>query len=445
MKKKLSLVLSLVILASLVLAACQPAPAAQPETVVVTQVVEVEKEVEKIVEVEKEAGEITVWARYDLTDTSDAVSINLKQMFETFTATTGIKVNYEQVAWDQIATKLALQAQSGGDVPDLVEADSSHTPQLVSVGALMDMTELVKDSPWLSQLNDADAQSCVVDGKRYCVAADVRGGAWYYNTADFPNGWPTTPEGWLTEGERLKGEGKYISTFFAGRQYGASELTWGPWIRSNGGTIFDEEGKPAWATAEAVEVVEWARELLAKGYIPETCFTGDFTAGETPWVEGKAASVRGGSWSFLFIPGLSDQINSGEAKLGLATDFGQGSYVFLVGEGWAIPKGAENTKGALSFLNYFMNPTIVAQWAAKHYGIPTIDSAFSASDFDSDFYRETNANLSQNGIFSQTSEFYNESLDALAIAMQELMLDPKLDALTHLKAAQDEIIKRYFD
>ena len=107
MKKKLSFVLSLVILASLVLAACQPAAASEPETVVVTQVVEVEKEVEKVVEVEKELAPITIWARYDLTDTEDAVSVILKQLIDSYTATTGAEVNYEQVAWDQVASKLA--------------------------------------------------------------------------------------------------------------------------------------------------------------------------------------------------------------------------------------------------------------------------------------------------------------------------------------------------
>ena len=133
-------------------------------------------------------------ARYDLTDTEDAVSVILKQLIDSYTATTGAEVNYEQVAWDQVASKLALQTQSGGDVPDLVEADSSHMPQLVSIGAYMDITDMVNATSWAAELNEADAQSCVVDGKRYCVAADVRGGAWYYNTADFP--------GWLADHTR---------------------------------------------------------------------------------------------------------------------------------------------------------------------------------------------------------------------------------------------------
>ncbi len=457
--KRLFAVLAVFVIVSLLAAQCA-APATPEkviETVVVKETVEVEKEVvvtkevEKVVEVtvevpvEAKAQPLLIWARYDLTSEEDPPAVTLKQAIETFQATTGIEVVYEQVAWDQIATKLAVQAQSGGDMPDIVEADSSHTPQLVNAGALMNIADLVKDSPWIDQLTAADAQSCVLGEERYCVAADVRGGAWYYNVADFPNGWPTTAEGWLEEGARLKEGGKYLTTFFAGRHYGAVELTWGPWIRSNGGHIFDEEGKPVWASPEAVEVVDWARQLLAEGYVPETCFTGDFTAGETPWVDGTAASVRGGSWSYLFIPGLQDKFEGGETQLGLAPSFNGGpNYVFLVGEGWAVPSGAQNVEGAVAWLNFFMNPQILAQWAAQHYGIPTIDAAFKGGDFQGEFYQLTAENLAKNGIFMEQTPFYAESLDALAIAFQELMLDPEMDAMERLQEAQDEILNRYW-
>ena len=443
MKRNTLVIFSLILAVSMLMAACQPTV----ETVVVEQTKEVvvTQVVEKEVEVEKEVGPIVMWASYDLTDTANPPSITLAQAIETFTATTGIEVQYEQVPWDQLAKKLALQAQAGGEMPDIVEASSQHIPSLVSAGALMDIADLVKDAPWVNQLNQSETQSCVVDGARYCVAADVRGGAWYFNTASFPEGVPATVDAWLTEGERLKGEGTYLSTFYAGKEYGSVELTWAPWIYSNGGSIFDEEGKPDWASDATVEVVEWARQLLSNGYIPETCFTGDFTAGETPWVDGSAASVRGGSWSFLFIPGLQDKINAGETVLGVSPAFSTGkSYVFLVGEGWGIPEGAANPEGAVSFLNFFMNPQMLAQWASQHYGIPTIESAFAASAFDNDFYRATFKNLSENGIFIEASPYYVESLTTLAITMQELMLDPALDPMQKLQEAQDEIINKYW-
>ncbi len=388
---------------------------------------------------------LVIWARHDLTNQEDPPSVTMKRVIEEFEAQTGIKVVYEQVAWDQLATKLALQVQSGGDVPDIVEVGSQHVNALLNVGALMDISDLVKGASWLGELNPGDAQSCVRDGKRYCVATRVTGGAWYYKTADFPSGWPSAAQAWLTEGARLKNDGKYIATFFAGRHYASVELTWGPLIYSNGGRIFDNDGKPVWATQQTVEVVQWMRQLLAEGYIPETCFTGDFTAGEMPWVDGQASSVRGGTWSFLFIPGLDAQYGSGEAALGGGPAMSTGkNYVFLVGDGWGVPKGAKNTESALAWFNHFMQPTLLAEWANQYYGIPIIASALRDPAFDDPFYRAAAENLGKNGIFIEPSPYYQESLDALAIALQELMLNPNMEILPRLERAQTEILNRYW-
>lgn len=451
MRSKLWLMLSLMVVMAMVLSACAtPTPevieVVVTEEVEVIKTVEVEKtiEVEVPVEVEKDLGPITMWASYDLTDEENPPSVTLSQAIATFESATGIEVEYEQVAWDQLSMKLAVQAQSGGDMPDVVEISSQHVMALINAGALMDIAEMAENAPWADEINPSEAQACVIGGERYCVAADIRGGAWYYNTGDFPDGWPTTPEGWMEAGERLAAEDMYVSTFFAGRHYGAAELTWGPWFYSNGGSIFDAEGKPNWASPENVEVVAWARELLANGYIPETCFTGDFTAGETPWVDGNAASVRGGSWSYLFIPGLEEKYQADEVELGLAPDFGEGSKVFLVGEGWAIAEGAENPAGAMAWINFFMNPQILAQWASQHYGIPTIDAAFQSGEFSGEFYQATAENLGENGIFIEPSEFYVESLSKLSETLQELMINPEMDIMENLQEAQDEILNRYW-
>jgi multiple sugar transport system substrate-binding protein len=327
-------------------------------------------------------------------------------------------------------------------MPDVVEIASQHVIPLLTTGALMDISDQVKDSEWINQVSPADAQACVIGDMRLCVAADVRGGAWYYNTASFPDGWPTTAEGWLTEGERLKAEGTFLTTFFAGRHYGAVELTWGPLFYSAGGSLFDDEGLPDWASEENVAVVEWMRELLAKGYVPETSFTGDFTAGETPWVDGTAAGVRGGSWSYLFIPGLQDKYEAGETALGLAPAFNDGpNYVFLVGEGWAVTNGAQNVDGALAWINFFMQPETLVGWASNHYGIPTIGSAFEGEAFAGEFYQQTAENLSTNGIFIEPSPCYVEALTKLSEMLQDLMLDSGMDASKALKESQDEIRK----
>ncbi|MDW8173876.1 MAG: extracellular solute-binding protein, partial [Anaerolineae bacterium] len=249
--------------------------------------------------------QIVMWAQYDLADANDRNAVTLSAKIAEFEAETGIKVVYEQVAWNQLATKLAVAVQSGGDVPDLVEASSQHIPSLLNAGALMPLDELLADSAFVAELGEGDANACVYDGIRYCVATNVRGGITYYKADAFPNGFPATKDEWLAAAAEVE-EGKFLSTQFAGRSYGAIEIAWWPMIASNGGAIFDEEGKPAWATEEVAEVVEFARALYGSNAMPIVNVTGDFSDAEAPWISGISDSFRGGSWSAIFVPGLQE-------------------------------------------------------------------------------------------------------------------------------------------
>jgi len=67
---------------------------------------------------------ITLWTILDLSNTNEPRSVLLKGFIEEFTQANGIVVEVEQVAWNQISTRLAVAVQEGGDVPDLVETGS---------------------------------------------------------------------------------------------------------------------------------------------------------------------------------------------------------------------------------------------------------------------------------------------------------------------------------
>lgn len=391
------------------------------------------------------SGTLRIWSQYDLTDAENPPSVLMRQRIADFESTTGIAVAYEQVAWDQLAPKLALATQSGGAVPDIVETGRQHIPSLFDAGALMALDDVLAEEPWVSALNPSHQAGCIIDGKHYCVANLVRGGVTYYRAAAFPDGFPDTNDAWLTEAARLKQEGQYISTFFAGRSYAAIEWAWAPWIYSNGGRIFDDEGKPAWASPQVVEVFAFARTLLAEGYLPEAIITGDFATAEAPWIEGDSASFRGGTWSFLFVPGLEEGIERGEIAITGGLRFNGGPpHVFLNNESWVIPTGAPNPEGAAAWISGFMEPAFLAEWSQAQFGIPTLPAAYDTEAFDSLFYREVAALLTEQGRYMDTSPYYVQSLDTLAIAAQEILLDHSVDIMERLKQAEEEILTRYW-
>jgi len=390
------------------------------------------------------AQELVVWGSHDLTDGENPNSVALNSKIDSFEADTGVNVAYEQVAWDQLATKLAIAVQSGGDVPDVVEAGSQHIPALLDAGALMPLDDLLEGYDWTAELGDGDRSACVIDGTRYCIAHNVRGGMTYYRADAFPEGYPQTTREWLEVAGTVTDDDNYFSTQFAGRSYASVEIMWYPMIVSNGGLLFDDEGRPAWANEEVAEVVEFGRTLFGEGYFPEVNVTGDFSDAEAPWMNGSAASFRGGSWSAVFVPGLQASVDAGEVVMTGGVDFGEGPKVFMVSEGWVVPEGAENLDAAAQWLDAFFEPEFLAQWAAAQFGIPTLASAYEVADFDSTFYQSVDDILGAQGVYMPQSPYYVESLDALAVALQEIFLDPDIDIAAHLQDAQDEVLRRYW-
>lgn len=394
--------------------------------------------------VQAQDEQLVLWTRYDLADTENGNAINLNAKIAEFEAATGITVVHEQVAWDQMSSKLAITVQSGGDVPDIAEIGSQHIPSLLDAGALMPLDDVLAGSSFVDELNEADQRACVIDGTRYCVAHNLRGGATYYRTGLFPDGFPQTSAAWLSTAPALSEGDRYFNSQYMGRSYVAIEAGWWPMIYSNGGDIFDAEGKPAWASDAVVEVVEFTREMYGNEYLPPLNITGDFVDAEAPWLDGTAASFRGASWSPIFVPGLKDAVDSGAVAVTGGVDFGGGSAVLLMSEAFVVAAGASNPDAAALWLESFYEPVFLARWAETQFGIPTTEAAYAAGDFDSGFFGQMGTVLATQGVFMQRSPFYIESLDTLAVAFQELLLDPELDALERLAAAEEEVLNRYW-
>lgn len=388
---------------------------------------------------------LVIWGQYDLTDEESEQSKLMNERIEAFEEETNIEVIYEQIAWDQLATRLAVAVQSGGDVPDVVESGSQHIPTLLSAGALSQLDQLLENEPWVEDMNENDRANCVYNGSRYCISTMVRSGITYYQTADFPDGFPETTADLLIAAERLQEQQKFVTSFYAAREYASVELTWGQWIYSNGGQLFDDEGKPAWATTQTVEILEFGRELVTNGYVPEATFTGDLVTAEIPWSENQTGSFRGGTWSVLFIDGLNEQLGNGDVDITGGISFnGNEPTIFLNSENWVVPEGAQNPQAATIWIRNFMEPEFLASWCQASFGLPTLSTALETANFDSPFYTEVAELINQQGKIIEQSPYYQESLNALATAIQEIMLDPSIDIMEHIQQAQDEILNRYW-
>ena len=88
------------------------------------------------------------------------------KMLEEFTTDTGIKVNVETVAWDDIRNKISVAANGKKAPADVVEVDWSWVGEFDSAGWLEPITvdaETMKDMPSISSFKEGDKVILICD------------------------------------------------------------------------------------------------------------------------------------------------------------------------------------------------------------------------------------------------------------------------------------------
>src|SRR4051812_32997305 len=123
-------------------------------------------------------------------------------------------------AFDKMTTELIAAVQAGGDVPDVMHIGTSDLLSFVQNGAVQDLTDWAKAQPWYA---DVDPNALAVcqgpDGKLYCIPVAQTPQIVFVWKDRFPNGYPTTPEDFMVQAEKLKAAGHDAITFMGSTDY----------------------------------------------------------------------------------------------------------------------------------------------------------------------------------------------------------------------------------
>jgi multiple sugar transport system substrate-binding protein len=363
-------------------------------------------------------------------------------------------------AWDKMAQELVNAVIAGSTVPDIIEVGSAQSLLYYKNGAVQDLREWAEQQSWFADLDPSALETCTMpDGSLSCIPVAERPHLVYVWADHYPNGFPTTPEEFKTEAERLKEQGIYAWTYFGSTAFGgsgASRMVW-TLVSSFGGSYDDGNGNMYLSSPETVAAIEFLRETVKAGYNPETVFAGGFVE-EDSFKDSSAAAIPTGLFGYRYINPLTapdgtayakgnqddmlDAIAAGDVILApLFAPEGKTPGCGNDIQGFSIPVGAKNVEAAHDYINWIMtpeqNPAFVLGPGA---GFPANLSMLEHPDLQLPFYQEAAKALKNSvctpwyGSLERREEAQEIIMNAVYKAIKE---EPNADIVTILKEADD--------
>jgi multiple sugar transport system substrate-binding protein len=365
-------------------------------------------------------------------------------------------------AWDKMTAELVAAVIAGGEVPDIVELGGAMVTTYVNNGALMDITDWVMAQSWYADMEEGALDTCRgTDGRLYCVPTAERPYLTYVWADRYPNGFPTTPEQFLVEAERLKAEGLYAWAYFGNTQYGGSGAKRGLYsiIASFGGGYEGPDGSMLLNTPENVAAISFVRDTVLKGYSPDTVFAGGFIE-EDSFKDASAGAFPTGLFGYRYINPLTapdgtkyetgteqdmiDAIAAGDVIMRpMFAPEGKTPGCNIDVQGLGIPVGAANLQGAYDYINWLMTDEelYVNYVLGPGAGFPALVSVQQHPKLDTPFFQQ--AAIAINGskcvMAVKNLERPDEASEMIMNVIYKLIKDePTADIATELQKVQDE-------
>ncbi len=216
---------------------------------------------------------ISMWSR----STSEAFMPGLIKAFNEKHKT---QIELQIVPSSEMVQKYATAA-AGGSAPDFVSLDLVYAPAFAKSGVLEDLTDLAKSLPYFEHLSKAHVGTGTYEGRIYALPMSADASVLLWNKRLFKEAGLDPEKGPTNWAEIEAAAGKVNALggdvrgfYFAGACGGCNAFTFMPLIWASGGDILVDDGKRATIdTPEMHDAINFYRDLVAKGYVPESAKT----------------------------------------------------------------------------------------------------------------------------------------------------------------------------
>lgn len=216
---------------------------------------------------------LTMWSR----SSSEAF---MPGLIEAFNASHETQIELQIVPSSEMVQKYATAA-AGGSAPDFVSLDLVYAPAFAKSGTLEDLTDLARSLPYFEHLSKAHIGTGTYDGRIYAVPMSADASVLLWNKKLFRQA-GLDPEKGPTDWAEIEAAAGKVNAlggdirgfYFAGACGGCNAFTFMPLIWASGGDILVDDGKRATLdTPQMHDAINFYRDLVAKGYVPESAKT----------------------------------------------------------------------------------------------------------------------------------------------------------------------------
>jgi multiple sugar transport system substrate-binding protein len=288
-----------------------------------------------------------------------------------FTKQTGIKVNWVNIGWDNLQTKIAAAAAANTYFADAADVDWSKVGEYQKTGWFYPLNSYISPASISSDM--PQLKTFESNGQLIGVPFDSSFLVTTVNQKDFAKAgittMPTTLSAWtadLKQVGKANGMASPLDIQFATAE--GLSTCWYQMTAAFGGSVLTAQDSPAFTSPSSpgYQALSWMVNAYKSGLVPAgNINTTDYQGFTTEMAKNRTAAAMcdysGSVASIYNVPASSSVVNDVE-YIPTPGATGAGSNIANP-DGIGIPKTAKNVAGAVKFIKWFTETQNQALWA----------------------------------------------------------------------------------
>jgi multiple sugar transport system substrate-binding protein len=294
-----------------------------------------------------------------------------KALLQQFTKQTGITVNWVNIGWDDLQTKIAAAMSANTYFADAADVDWSKVGEYEKTGWFLPLNKYFSPSGLRTDMPQID--TFVVDNKLMGMPFDSSFLVTTVNTKDFQKAGitsvPTTLSGFSAALKKVgtaNGMANPLNIQFATAE--GLSTCWYQMTAAFGGSVLSAQDNPAFTSPSSpgYQAMNWMVNAYKTSLVPKANInTTDYDGFTTEMAKNRVAATMcdySGSLASIYnVPSSSSVVNQ-TAYEPTPGSTGAGMNVANP-DGIGIPRNAKNVAGAVKFIKWFTSTQNQAIWA----------------------------------------------------------------------------------